>query len=369
MKSLRVLLASIVVFVLLAVVAVPAFASGGFVKAPTNPVVTGVSGWESGGVQSPSVILDGFIYKMWYSGTDANGFTRIGYATSTDSVTWSKYAGNPVLDVTASAWDSNIVGAPSVIKDGGTYKMWYTGANAGVIGRIGYATSPDGITWTKSLSNPVLNVGGAGSWDEIGVLTPSVVKEGSMYKMWYTGRQNDSSTLGLLSIGYATSSDGINWTPYGSNPIMTKNVSGFDNRGVGGTSVIGAMGGYTMYYAGFENGSLLSEIGMAASTDGINWARQAASVLQVGSPTSWEEKGVGDPAVLLTGGITQMWYTGTTNNYLTEIGYASQAAASVPAPPSTVPASSNTGALVMIGGFALMIGLVLFGRGRLQQQR
>jgi hypothetical protein len=43
----------------------------------------------------------------------------------------------------------------SVLFDGTTYKMWYAGGNASWTGQIGYATSPDGITWTKN-PNPVI---------------------------------------------------------------------------------------------------------------------------------------------------------------------------------------------------------------------
>ena len=32
--------------------------------------------------------------------------------------------------------------------------------------RIGHATSPDGITWTKDTNNPVLDVGPDGNWDD-----------------------------------------------------------------------------------------------------------------------------------------------------------------------------------------------------------
>ena len=55
--------------------------------------------------------------------------------------TWVKYSGNPV--VTGSmAFD------PSVINDGGTYKMWYTHVDNSGVWSIYYATSTDGITWT-----------------------------------------------------------------------------------------------------------------------------------------------------------------------------------------------------------------------------
>jgi hypothetical protein len=350
-----ILAVAIVTSLLFSMVSIPALATGApaedeFTKEPTNPVLTGVGAWESDGVAAGSVILDGSTYKMWYSGYDDDGITQIGYATSTNGIDWDKYAGNPVLHVgTPGNWDSFIVGGPSVIKDGATYKMWYTGSNSSLIGRIGYATSTDGINWVKYASY-VLNVGAAGTWEENGVLDPSVIKDGPTYKMWYSGRDVDGSILGLMAIGYATSNDGLVWYK-GSNPVMTKNLTGFDNRGVGGTHVIKETAGtYTMYYTGFETGTgLLSEIGIAASSNGLSWTRQATPVLKVGDGGSWEEEGVGDPCVIVTSSTIGLWYTGT-NNYemdgtnppypLTQIGYASKA---VPPPPGITVTSPDGG--------------------------
>ena len=67
---------------------------------------------------------------------------------------------------TSGTWDDKYLFAPSVLLDDSTYKMWYSAsstASAGV--KIGYATSTDGIVWTKFGSNPVLTPGAAGSWD------------------------------------------------------------------------------------------------------------------------------------------------------------------------------------------------------------
>ncbi|MCM8786861.1 MAG: hypothetical protein NC935_02275, partial [Candidatus Omnitrophica bacterium] len=49
---------------------------------------------------------------------------------------------------TSGKGDSYHVSTPSVIKDGDTYKMWYGGSD-GTNWRIYYATSSDGLTWTK----------------------------------------------------------------------------------------------------------------------------------------------------------------------------------------------------------------------------
>lgn len=379
MRRSKILAVAIVTFILFSMVSIPAMAAGPFVKEPTNPVLEGVAAWESNGVLAGSVILDGSTYKMWYTGRNQDGLVQIGYAESSNGINWNKSVSNPVLRVgDMGDWDSFQVGGPSVIQDGpNSYKMWYTGANSGPIGvgRIGYAYSSNGINWTK---NPTVVLDVGGSWDKDGVLNPSVIYDNDelIYKMWYTGRWDDGSALGLLAVGYAYSSNGIiGWTKSGLNPIMQKNLSGFDNRGVGGTYVIkdsSASPPYTMYYTGFETGTLLSEIGIATSSNGLNWTRQTTPVLPVGSSGSWEEKGVGDPSVLVNGNITSMWYTGTNNGFLPKIGYASITEPVPPTPtptPSGVPASSNTSTFALIGGFVLLIGLlVLSGRGRFQHQ-
>nr|MDO8134773.1 hypothetical protein [Candidatus Njordarchaeum guaymaensis] len=98
---------------------------------------------------------------------------------------WTKSGSNPVLSPgPLGVWDDENVADPCVIRDASTYKMWYSGFDGGSW-RIGYATSSDGITWTKHPGNPVLDLGTSGSWDDAGVSTPWVIKEDSTYMMWY----------------------------------------------------------------------------------------------------------------------------------------------------------------------------------------
>jgi hypothetical protein len=108
----------------------------------------------------------------------------------TEQATWQRSASNPVL--TGAAWEGAAVEEPTVIYDAGVFKMWYRGgwSSAG----IGYATSPDGITWTKSGSNPVIT----GTPQQ-----PDVVKSGSTFHSFYAES---------LDIHHRTSSDGIGWS-------------------------------------------------------------------------------------------------------------------------------------------------------------
>src|ERR1700691_3665702 len=63
-------------------------------------------------------ILSGTVFKMWF-GTQSG----VCYAESSDGVTWSNYASNPVLSTPVQHQ------FPKIFKYAGTYYL-YTGANA-----------------------------------------------------------------------------------------------------------------------------------------------------------------------------------------------------------------------------------------------
>lgn len=126
-------------------------------------------------------------------------------------VSWTKH-GAAVLSPGASGdWDDQMVFCCSVIRQDTIYKMWYTGYD-GANMRIGYAYSSDGINWTKR-SGPVLDLGAPGTWDDNWVAAPYVLFDGTSYRMWYVGDDGTSEY-----VGYATSPDGIAWTKYYGNP-------------------------------------------------------------------------------------------------------------------------------------------------------
>ncbi len=219
-------------------------------KLITNPVLTpGNPGdWDEEAVAQPCVLKSDGGYQMWFVGAMSGWTTRrIGYATSSDGVTWTKYDGNPVLHLGApGSWEEIEVAAPWVLYDNGTYKMWYTGQDS--VGRyaIGYAISSDGINWTKYSGNPVVS-GDVGTWDENGVFGSRVLFDGTVYRMWYIGK--DSS--GIDRIGYATSPDGINWTKYSDNPVLDLGNNGaWDDDKVNWPTVILDGGVYKMWYLG-----------------------------------------------------------------------------------------------------------------------
>ncbi len=85
----------------------------------------------------------------------------VGYASSSDGIHWNVNSAPVFTTNSTSTWDNYSI-APGVVvlKDGDTYKMWYGAINysGDVHSSIGYATSTDGVTWQRwnSTGGPVI---------------------------------------------------------------------------------------------------------------------------------------------------------------------------------------------------------------------
>jgi len=263
-----------------------------------NPVLDlGSSGlWDDQSVWAPTILWKDGSYRMWYSGGRDDHNIRIGFAISSDGVSWTRYGSNPVLDVGPSGWDSFQVNSPSVLFNGSHYCMWYTGNNGN---SIGLATSSDGVSWAKYSLNPVFSGG----------RYPSVLFDGSIYKMWYEGYD--------YTIRYATSLNGILWTDYGSNPILVHGLSGsWDGMYVASPSVIFNGSHYIMSYSGYQDSILSRKIGIAYSPDGISWSKDGNNpIISVGSSSAWDDTFVDHSTLLLIGSSLKMWYSGFDGTY------------------------------------------------------
>jgi len=167
-----------------------------------------------------------------------------------------------------------------VLKEGETYRMWLSGGDPSDSGRIVvqiyHATSSDGTHW-KIDPQPIVRTGPAKSWDDTRIETPSVVKVGSTYHMYYTGMDLAGSKNAVSSIGHATSPDGIHWTKDPANPVLTghgdKSKWGFKGAGEPGVVYDNRTGTFFLYYTsmrissdGKENGHI--GVLLATSKDG-----------------------------------------------------------------------------------------------------
>jgi predicted GH43/DUF377 family glycosyl hydrolase len=181
---------------------------------------------------------------------------------------------------------------PYVIKDGSVYKMWYTGF--GTTPDIYYATSSDRVNWTnygKVLTHPTGTTYAA---------APSIIKEtDGTYKMWYSCQNYNWNT----EIYYATSANGITWTLLGKvMPIGP--VGSFDSVYACQGYVFKENAVYKMYYKAYDS-ALVSRFGLATSPDGITWTKYGAIMNTPAGYTAME-----CPCVLPNGdGSYDMWFS------------------------------------------------------------
>ncbi|MBN1318492.1 MAG: carboxypeptidase regulatory-like domain-containing protein [Anaerolineales bacterium] len=319
-KPMSLLFCSLVIVVFLAAVwQAGAAPQGVWVKDPANPVLEpGTAGsWDTSGVARNTVIKDGGTYEMWYVGFNASWDMAFGFAKSADGSIWKKWDANPILTVgPVASWDHKTIYDPVVLKNGATYEMWYYATNSSNETAIGHATSSDGIDWDKDPNNPVLTTGSPGSWDSSRIYAPSVIENGGAFVMWYQGYDDEWN----VGIGRATSVDGTIWVKDPAYPVLEPGGEGtWDEDYVGRPCVIydTAAAVYRMWYEGQnEKGE---GFGYAYSPDGIVWTKSAMNpILFPGLTGAWDEEGIGFPEVIQDGASYEMWYTssGEDKNYI-----------------------------------------------------
>ncbi|MBN2169505.1 MAG: hypothetical protein JW738_09695, partial [Actinobacteria bacterium] len=258
-------------------------------KSAANPVLqqTGTLTWDQNGVLTGSIVSGGDGYQMFFSGLDGINARRIGIATSPDLQNWSRAADFVFGPGAAGTWEENI-DRSRVFREGNGYKMWYLGNAAGNVGRIGYATSPDGTNWTKSAVNPVLDIGAPGSFDETSIDDFIMLPRpwAGDYLIAYVGR----NAGGVLGLGMATSADGVTWTKDPASPIITTGIGGtWYQNNLGGVS-LGFDGSlYKMWVYGFDAGGLL-HTGEFYSFDGLNWYPNGINpVISPSAGPAWDD--------------------------------------------------------------------------------
>jgi len=217
------------------------------------------------------------VYYMWYSGIDSKHMDwNIGFAWSADGLSWTKLHEPVLRKGNKEDWDGLMAGFPRVRYEGQKYHMWYVGGDNEVPStlRIGYATSNDGIHWIKHPRNPVMDVGESGSWDDGRIEMGDIRYNGSFYEMWYSGYNYIR-----FEIGYATSLDGVHWSKYQGNPIIkTGDLGMWDTWDVGVNSVLARDSIYNMWYEGISPGMRSVKTGFATTSEGLAGSWKKADI-------------------------------------------------------------------------------------------
>lgn len=205
-----------------------------------------------------------------------------------------------------SGWEDR-VNRNCVLKIDGVYKMWYTGQARG-FSYIGYAESEDGISFKRIQDEPIMI--SEYPWEGFSVMNPCVLYEDGRYRMWYSAGETFEPNV----LGYAESTDGINWNKAKINPIMTASPQNvFERNRIGGCQVIKTDDmGYVIFYIGYRDINTAC-VCAARSKNGITgWERCAINPLVSPDEGSWDGEACYKPSAVWESelGCWRIWYNG-----------------------------------------------------------
>lgn len=238
---------------------------------------------------------------------------------------WQRDAAGPVLSLGAAGdFDDTHIFAPTVVREGSGFRMWYCGSQGFAhdlapvrtrderVFRLGVADSPDGVHFRRHRA-PVMSLDD----QKRSIVTPTIlrdhrgqpIREDGRMRMWFT-----SATLGgggsPHAIQHAFSLDGFTWTDVSPSQITPAYCP----------SVIRTQAGYTMWYT--QPGRYPWVIRHATSHDGSEWQVTDQPVLMISQP--WEHDLQIYPCVLFVDGVYLMWYASYLHDdhETTAIGFA-----------------------------------------------
>jgi len=230
-----------------------------FVPFKGNPLFagTGTNTWDRNIRERGYILREGGKWHLWYSGynNDRSDTIYLGYATSPDGLNWTRYPGNPIFD---KSWVEDVF----VFKYGGTYYIFAEGRDD--IAHM--MTSKDRIHWQdhgnldiRYTNGQPLSPGPYG--------TPTVYIEGKTWYLFYERKD--------LGIWLAASTDRKVWTNVQDDPVMLPGPQDYDARLVAVNQIIKYKGRYYAYYHGLGDkqkwGGWTTNV--AVSKDLINWKK------------------------------------------------------------------------------------------------
>jgi predicted GH43/DUF377 family glycosyl hydrolase len=237
---------------------------------------------------------------MWYTRYTSSGTqVSIGLATSGDGLNWRNLNSSVLSSGRLGTWDSNAAYWASVLWNGSKFLMYYTGISPDNPAEIGLATSSDMVHWTRYSGNPILKPGPE-AYDNFSVTFPTVLYEHGLYQIWYAGRVSGNHTN---TINYAYSQDGLHWTKYDFNPVLTlREVQPGVPFGPSEPSVVDIGGVYLMAF------EFLGNFNYATSENGTGWVPGLGHLLSGINNTSSQEWGIETPHLVVENSHVLMYY-------------------------------------------------------------
>lgn len=164
---------------------------------------TPLSGELMRNIYAPTVVHDGGRYRMWYTDVSREQWC-FRHADSVDGIHWTADP-DPCM-VIDQPWEHNRLFYPFVLRDGNTWLMWYGSYSVENNSRtaLGFAVSEDGRRWTKSPHNPMLNPDLTRPWESHYNTSETVLRlaDGS-WRIWYGSRTKPPHVNKYFAVGTA----------------------------------------------------------------------------------------------------------------------------------------------------------------------
>jgi sucrose-6-phosphate hydrolase SacC (GH32 family) len=244
-------------------------------------------------------------------------------------------------DTTTGVWDHHAVETPSVVYFNGKYHMFYTGYPVSYTDtgsyKIGHATSTDGINWTRDANNPIVAPTAPTSavnldFNQFITAEPAAVVFNNKIYLYFSAVGANTGVMTTLQvIGLTTSGDGTTWSA--AQSVLAPDLIQYPRP-----SVASGWLGYSTPTAAVLNGQVhlyfdvveqvdatttkQHRLHHASSIDGITgWAQDSTSIYS-NTNFTWAADEIRSPSVLLDGTSLYMWFAGSTATPTLSIGQA-----------------------------------------------
>lgn len=209
---------------------------------------------------------------------------------------WSPRQGNPIFTAEGPGhWDAKIRERGWILREGDIYHLWFTGYDGTREGvkKLGHATSPDGIRWTRSSNNPL----SGDHWVE----DMMVVKQSDTYYMIAEGSQNKYSVM-------LTSKNGEVWTWKGRLDVRMADGKRPVDEPVGTPTVWVENGTWYLFYERLDKGVWLAT---TKDVDGKVWTNVQDEPVLVPGPTAYDKQLIALNQIIKHKGVYYAFYHGS----------------------------------------------------------
>jgi sucrose-6-phosphate hydrolase SacC (GH32 family) len=230
-----------------------------------NPVfkAAGSGHWDARIRERGWILRDGDDWHLWYTGYDGSreGLKMLGYATSRDGLAWTRHKDNPIYK---EHWVEDMM----VVRHNGTFYMFAEGRDD--VAQL--LTSKDGVRWKREGSLDVRRTGGqpidAGPYG-----TPTAWLEDGVWHLFYE--------RGDKAVWLAKSRDLKTWTNVSDDPVLRPGPGDYDKRMIALNQIVKHGGRYYAYYHGTGEETKPSRwtTNIATSTDLVRWEKYAGNPL------------------------------------------------------------------------------------------